>query len=140
MGGGMGLILRKAFQSRLCSEYVKQNDWKMVAAYIDAIFGYHYFLEFLTKKNDGVEFCGRSSVGRAPPCQGGCRGFESLRPLHYFSCSKTPDLHARIFSKLEHSTLCTSNPAPRKIGISGRISKGFKLVSAINSALPIHTR
>ena len=25
---------------------------------------------------------GRSSVGRAPPCQGGCRGFESLRPLH----------------------------------------------------------
>ncbi len=25
--------------------------------------------------------CGRSSVGRAPPCQGGCREFESRRPL-----------------------------------------------------------
>ena len=28
-------------------------------------------------------FCGRSSVGRAPPCQGGRREFESLRPLHF---------------------------------------------------------
>src|SRR5580658_6537151 len=27
--------------------------------------------------------CGRSSVGRAPPCQGGRREFESLRPLHF---------------------------------------------------------
>ena len=25
--------------------------------------------------------CGRSSAGRAPPCQGGCREFESRRPL-----------------------------------------------------------
>jgi hypothetical protein len=28
--------------------------------------------------------CGRSSAGRAPPCQGGCREFESRRPLSYF--------------------------------------------------------
>ena len=27
--------------------------------------------------------CGCSSVGRAPPCQGGRREFESLRPLHF---------------------------------------------------------
>ena len=46
MGGGMGLILRKAFQSRLCYEYVKQNDWKMVTAYIDAIFEYRVSLSF----------------------------------------------------------------------------------------------
>ena len=26
---------------------------------------------------------GNSSVGRAPPCQGGCREFESHRPLHF---------------------------------------------------------
>ncbi len=25
--------------------------------------------------------CGSSSVGRAPPCQGGCREFESRLPL-----------------------------------------------------------
>ena len=30
-------------------------------------------------------FCGRSSVGRAPPFQGGCREFESLRPLHFLN-------------------------------------------------------
>ena len=27
--------------------------------------------------------CGRSSAGRAPPCQGGCREFESRRPLSF---------------------------------------------------------
>ena len=30
----------------------------MVTAYIDAIFEYHYFLEFLTKKKDDVVFLG----------------------------------------------------------------------------------
>ena len=34
--------------------------------------------------------CGRSSAGRAPPCQGGCREFESRRPLSYFLQSQTP--------------------------------------------------
>ncbi len=29
------------------------------------------------------ESSGRSSVGRALPCQGSCREFESLRPLHF---------------------------------------------------------
>ena len=29
--------------------------------------------------------CERSSDGRAPPCQGGRRGFESLRSLHFLS-------------------------------------------------------
>src|SRR5205823_4056178 len=28
-----------------------------------------------------IQQCGRSSAGRAPPCQGGCREFESRRPL-----------------------------------------------------------
>ena len=28
-----------------------------------------------------LQKCGRSSAGRAPPCQGGCREFESRRPL-----------------------------------------------------------
>ncbi len=27
--------------------------------------------------------CGRSSIGRASPCQGEGRGFETRRPLHY---------------------------------------------------------
>lgn len=31
------------------------------------------------------KFCGYSSVGRTPPCQGGCRAFESRYPLLYFS-------------------------------------------------------
>ena len=30
----------------------------------------------------GTTRCGNSSVGRAPPCQGGSRGFESRFPLH----------------------------------------------------------
>ncbi len=31
-----------------------------------------------------IQFCERSSDGRAPPCQGGRRGFESLRSLQVF--------------------------------------------------------
>ncbi len=34
---------------------------------------------FLPQKN---EKCGRSSIGRASPCQGEGRGFETRRPLH----------------------------------------------------------
>ena len=30
-------------------------------------------------------FCGRSSSGRAPPCQGGGSGFEPRRPLHFIA-------------------------------------------------------
>ena len=33
---------------------------------------------------------GRSSAGRAPPCQGGCREFESRRPLSCFLESRWP--------------------------------------------------
>src|SRR6476660_304248 len=35
------------------------------------------------RKRQGIKppKCGRSSAGRAPPCQGGCREFESRRPL-----------------------------------------------------------
>ena len=29
-----------------------------------------------------LTICGRSSVARVPAFQAGCRGFESLRPLH----------------------------------------------------------
>ena len=29
-------------------------------------------------------FCGSSSAGRVPPCQGGCRGSESRLPLHFY--------------------------------------------------------
>jgi hypothetical protein len=28
---------------------------------------------------------GNSSAGRAPPCQGGCRGFKSRFPLHFYT-------------------------------------------------------
>ena len=31
----------------------------------------------------GFPICGRSSSGRAPPCQGGGSEFESRRPLHW---------------------------------------------------------
>ena len=30
-----------------------------------------------------LRHCGRSLAGRAPPCQGGGREFESHRPLHF---------------------------------------------------------
>ncbi len=30
-----------------------------------------------------IFICGRSSVARVPAFQAGCRGFESLRPLHF---------------------------------------------------------
>ena len=45
--------------------------------------------------------CGCSSVGRAPPCQGGRREFESLRPLHFrkASCGDT----GRFFCALDVS-------------------------------------
>ena len=33
------------------------------------------------RSNDNL-ICGSGSVGRAPPCQGGCRGSESRLPLH----------------------------------------------------------
>src|SRR6476661_993265 len=38
------------------------------------------------RKRQGIKppKCGRSSAGRAPPCQGGCREFESRRPLCCF--------------------------------------------------------
>lgn len=36
-------------------------------------------------------FCGRSSVGRAPRCQRGCRGFESLRPLFFIGRTRAAD-------------------------------------------------
>ena len=33
-----------------------------------------------------IKTCGRSSIGRASPCQGEGRGFETRRPLH--RCSR----------------------------------------------------
>ncbi len=32
-----------------------------------------------------IKTCGRSSIGRASPCQGEGRGFETRRPLHFRS-------------------------------------------------------
>lgn len=49
-----------------------------------------YNLEFRRKIHDvlvgidRVSNCGRNSVGRVQPCQGCCRGFESLRPLFFY--------------------------------------------------------
>jgi hypothetical protein len=68
-------------------------------------------------------FCGRSSVGRAPPCQGGRREFESLRPLHF---RKTAGGDSRGFfaSKRDTSEAGASvaalrpdqqKPAPRRV-------------------------
>ena len=37
--------------------------------------------------------CGCSSVGRAPPCQGGCREFKSRQPLH-----SSPEVSLGAFS------------------------------------------
>ena len=63
--------------------YVKQNETKEKMPLKCIIREVNYLLEFLSKSSLIEELCGRSSVGRAPPCQGGCRGFESLRPLHF---------------------------------------------------------
>ena len=38
----------------------------------------------------GFPICGRSSSGRAPPCQGGGSEFEPRRPLHYGAAKVAP--------------------------------------------------
>ena len=40
----------------------------------------------------GFPICGRSSSGRAPPCQGGGSEFEPRRPLHNGVVIITPDM------------------------------------------------
>ena len=45
-------------------------------------FAIHPYFDKLSVRFSGS---GCSSVGRAPPCQGDCREFESLHPLHSFS-------------------------------------------------------
>ena len=42
--------------------------------------------------------CGCSSVGRAPPCQGGRREFESLRPLHFDGSPDTSEVSGFLVS------------------------------------------
>ena len=37
--------------------------------------------------------CGRSSSGRAPPCQGGGSEFEPRRPLHFFCSARDRNLY-----------------------------------------------
>src|SRR4029077_7797113 len=46
--------------------------------------------------------CGCSSVGRAPPCQGGRREFEPRHPLLIFNLGKTPTIQ---FKDLEERTV-----------------------------------
>ena len=41
------------------------------------------FLE-LCYYNNVLRKCGSNSAGRVPPCQGGCREFESRLSLHFF--------------------------------------------------------
>lgn len=59
--------------------------------------------------------CGRSSVGRAPPCQGGGRGVGARRPLH----AVVAQLAERLLPKQE---VAGSEPASRSISTSLRAS------------------
>src|SRR5204863_4896139 len=59
---------------------------------------------------------GRGSAGRAPPCQGGGRGFESRRPLQ----SQASDLRKRAIKSSRRSVLLLSasegtNEIPREV-------------------------
>jgi hypothetical protein len=38
----------------------------------------------MLKRPEVQQVCGSNSAGRVPPCQGGCREFESLLPLQSF--------------------------------------------------------
>ena len=52
---------------RLCSSVGRAGDWKSPCRWFDSDRRHH--------------FCGFSSFGRAPPCQGGGGGFEPRNPL-----------------------------------------------------------
>ena len=90
----------------------------------------HYFLEYFLERLDNLFFCGRSSVGRAPPCQGGCRGFESLRPLHLSfgreelrNLSLNPwsanhQIHVRFVAKINCFASCSSNDREKRQNIT----------------------
>src|SRR5688572_44619 len=78
--------------------------------------------------------CGRSSVGRAPAFQAGCRGFESHRPLIDFSPLSTVAVHllgkegvpSSILgegSQQPPSSLLVPGPTPRR-SRSGRTGRG----------------
>jgi UDP-N-acetylglucosamine diphosphorylase / glucose-1-phosphate thymidylyltransferase / UDP-N-acetylgalactosamine diphosphorylase / glucosamine-1-phosphate N-acetyltransferase / galactosamine-1-phosphate N-acetyltransferase len=88
--------------------------------------------------------CGRSSVGRAPPCQGGCRGFESLRPLQItlkasdlfafpsslpFSTDFLPELSPWDWVKLIRKALRSRSFGSGKL--ISEIPQGFKVGSLV---------
>ena len=97
----------------------------------------------------------RSSAGRAPPCQGGCRGFESLRSLHTplvgtektttYSYRKTWAPHL-IDSSSFHETSGHENPGalphPSADWIADRVTLGAfglpaSLVRRVNRTAPV---
>ena len=56
-----------------------------------------------------THLCGRSSVARVPAFQAGCRGFESLRPLHimvYLGADVNDNIYEN-FTLLQQQTLIT---------------------------------
>jgi hypothetical protein len=78
-----------------------------------------YNLETRSKRKTVVkseDTSGSNSAGRVPPCQGGCREFESLLPLH------------RIPSQLEKGFFCL-----RCYIISMDISKRNNLINALST-------
>ena len=61
---------------RLCSSVGRAGDWKSPCHWFDS--------DRRHQSGDptGFPICGRSSSGRAPPCQGGGSEFEPRNPLH----------------------------------------------------------
>ena len=60
----------------------------------------------------GFPICGRSSSGRAPPCQGGGSEFEPRRPLHYCGSLAQLGEHLPYKQRVSGSSPLTSTMWP----------------------------
>ena len=83
----MGVFLEKPHKSTvICNNFIltgKIRDFSISRDFD------HFFQKHIDSGGEFRILCDffqrseRSSIGRAPPCQGGCREFEPLRSLHF---------------------------------------------------------